>query len=70
MMITKEQAERMTTNDLLELLKEAIEEVTTLLEHPGYDSTKNECWEIYQRLNTPVRILRDEAHKRIKAGHI
>ena len=70
MMITKETAQRMGTNDLLDLLRETLEALTEFLEHPGVDTSKPECWEIYQRLNEPVRILREEAHKRIKAGRI
>lgn len=70
MNITKELAQRMSTNDLMELLKETLEALSEFMEHPGADLSKPECWEIYQRLNAPVRILRNEAHERIKAGHI
>ena len=70
MMITKETAQRMGTNDLLDLLRETLEALSEFLEHPGVDTSRQKDWEIYERLNEPVRILREEAHKRIKAGRI
>lgn len=70
MTITKETAERMDTSNLLDLLRETLEALSEYLEHPGVDTSRQECWEIYERLNEPVRILREEAHKRIKAGRI
>ena len=70
MTITKEMAERMDTSNLLDLLRETLEMQSEYLEHPGADLSKQECWEIYERLNEPVRILRNEAHRRIKAGRI
>lgn len=70
MTITKETAQRMGTNDLLDLLRETLEALSEFLEHPGVDTSRQEDWEIYQRLNDPIRILRDEAHKRIREGRI
>jgi hypothetical protein len=70
MMITIKRAEQMGTNDLLDLLRETLEALTEFLEHPGADTSRSECWEIYQRLNEPVRILRDEVNKRIREGRI
>jgi len=70
MVITKESAHRMSTGDLFDLLKETLDSLNAFLEHPGVDTSRSEDWEIYQRLNEPVGILRGEAHERIKAGHI